>query len=73
MNIQARKIEFVQEFLKLQNEDIISSLEKFLRMEKEISINPMTTKELNKRIELSESDFENGNYKSNSELKAKYK
>jgi len=73
MNIQARKIEFVQEFLKLQSEDIISSLEKFLRMEKEMSVKPMTTKELNKRIELSESDFENGNYKSNSELKAKYK
>ncbi|NOZ47279.1 MAG: hypothetical protein GXO79_10940 [Chlorobi bacterium] len=73
MNIQARKIEFVQEFLKLQSEDIISSLEKFLKMEKELVVNPMTTKELNKRIELSESDFENGNYKSNSELKAKYK
>jgi len=73
MNIQARKIEFIQEFLKLQSEDVISSLEKFLKMEKEITINRMTTKELNKRIELSESDFENGNYKSNSELKAKYK
>jgi hypothetical protein len=73
MNIQARKIEFIQEFLKLQSEDIISSLEKFLKMEKELTINPMSTKDLNKRIELSESDFENGNYKSNSELKAKYK
>lgn len=72
MNIQARKIEFVQEFLKLQREDIISSLENFLKMEKELIIKPISTKELNKRIELSESDFENGNYKNNSELKAKY-
>jgi len=73
MDIQARKIEFIQEFLKLQSEDIISNLEKFLKIEKELNIKPMTNKILNKRIESSESDFENGNYKSNSELMAKYK
>ncbi|MFK5891118.1 MAG: hypothetical protein QM486_10365 [Flavobacteriaceae bacterium] len=72
MNIQARKIEFIQEFLKLQSEEVILRMEKFLKMEKELIINPMSTKELNKRLELSESDFENNNYKTNSELKAKY-
>ncbi len=72
MDIQARKIEFVQEFLKLQSEEIITHLESFLKLEKEISIEPMTTKELNSRIDKSELDFENGKFKSNSELLSKY-
>ena len=61
MNIQARKIEFIQEFLKLQSEDIISRLENFLKMEKEAVY-----------IDLSESDFDNNKFKSNTELMAKY-
>lgn len=72
MNIQARKIEFIQEFLKLQSEDIILRLENFLKMEKEATFKPLTTDELNKRIDLSESDFNNKKFKSNTELKAKY-
>ena len=34
MNLEARKIQFVQEFLKLQSEEIVSRLEKILRKEK---------------------------------------
>ena len=34
MNLEARKIEFVQEFLKLQSEEVISRLEKILKKEK---------------------------------------
>ncbi len=72
MDIQARKIEFIQEFLKLQSEDAVSRLENFLRIEKESDVKPMTTQELNKRIDQSEADFENNRFKSNTELKAKY-
>jgi hypothetical protein len=72
MDIQARKTAFVQEFLKLQSEEIITHLENFLKLEKEISLEPMTTKELNSRIDKSELDFENGKFKSNSELLSKY-
>ncbi len=72
MDIQARKIEFIQEFLKLQSEDIVLRLERFLKMEKEATFKPLTTEELNKRIDLSESDFSNKKFKSNTELKAKY-
>ena len=76
MNIEARKIEFVQEFLKLQSEDAISRLEKILRKEKSGSdekiFEPMTQEELDKRIDQSESDFQNNRYKSSSELLAKY-
>ncbi len=76
MNIEARKIEFIQEFLKLQNEDAISKLEKILKKEKgtteESLFNPMTIDELNKRIDKSESDFNNNRFKTSSELLAKY-
>lgn len=76
MNIEARKIEFVQEFLKLESEDAISKLEKILREEKNNSderiVEPMTKEELNKRIDQSESDFQNNRYKSSTELLAKY-
>ena len=76
MNIEARKIEFVQEFLKVQSEDVISRLEKILRKENNTSderiIEPMTKEELNKRIDQSESDFRNERFKSSSELLAKY-
>lgn len=76
MNLEARKIEFVQEFLKLQSEEAISRLEKILRNEKKMSENrlvePMTQDELNKRIDKSESDFQNNRFKSSAELLAKY-
>lgn len=35
MNLEARKISFVQEFLKLQNEDVVNSLEKLLQQHKD--------------------------------------
>lgn len=64
MNIEARKIEFVQEFLKLQSEEAISKLEKILRKEKNHSDNrkaePMSVRELNRRIDKSMEDSKNG-------------
>ena len=76
MNIEARKIEFIQEFLKVQSEDVISRFEKLLRKENNISdekrFQPMTMEELNKRIDQSESDFKNNRFKTSSELLAKY-
>ncbi len=77
MNLEARKIQFVQEFLKLQSEEVVSRLEKILRKEKIDSedriVEPMTQDELDKRIDQSESDFRNNRFKSSSELLAKYK
>ena len=76
MNLEARKIEFIKEFLKLQSEEAISRLEKILRKEKIASekrlFEPMTQDELNKRIDQSESDFQNNRFKSSAELLAKY-
>jgi len=76
MNIEARKIEFVQEFLKVQSEDVITRLEEILRKGDNIFderiLEPMTEEELNKRIDQSESDFRNNRFKSSSELLSKY-
>lgn len=77
MNLEARKIEFVQEFLKLQSEEAVSRLEKILRKERKASderiFEPMTQDELNKRIDKSESHFQSNRFKSSSQLLAKYK
>jgi hypothetical protein len=75
MNLEARKIEFVKEFLNLQSEDIVARLEKMLSNEldsSEKTFEPMTKSELNKRIEKSESDFRNNRFKRSSELLTKY-
>lgn len=76
MDLQTRKLEFIQEFLKLQSEEAISRLEKLLRKEKKASmkkdVKPMTKEELDKRIDQSEADFKNKRYKTSSELLSKY-
>jgi len=77
MDLQSRKIEFVQDFLKLQSEEAISRLEKLLKKEKKNVVGKefqsMTKKELNKRIDQSEDDFKNKRFKKTSELLSKYK
>jgi len=76
MDLQSRKIEFVQEFLKLRSEEAISRLEKLLKKEKKNVIGkefkPMTEQELIKRIDQSESDFKDNRFKKSSELLSKY-
>lgn len=77
MDLQTRKIEFVQEFLKLQDEAAVARLEKLLEKEKSSDnaegFKPMTQEELNHRIDQAESDFEKGRFKTTSELLSKYK
>ncbi|MDP5101405.1 MAG: hypothetical protein NWQ09_08760 [Nonlabens sp.] len=77
MNLETRKIVFIQEFLKVQSEEVIARIEKLLKTERspaeEKLLKPISAKELNDRIEQSESDFENNRFKSSSELLAKYK
>jgi len=64
MNIEARKIEFIQEFLKLQREETISKLEKILQKERKYldsrKTDTMSARELNKRIDKSMEDSRNG-------------
>jgi len=56
-NHEFRNLEFVQEFLKLQNEETISKLERLLIFEKKGTVDtvsvPMGKEELNLRIDQS--------------------
>ena len=72
MDIEARKIELIQEIIKLKSEEIISSLEDFFSTKDESALKPFSVKELEKRIAKSEDDFENGRVISHEELFAKY-
>ena len=64
MDIQSRKIAFVQEFLNVQNEDLLAYLEKILDEGKKLllkdKIQPMTIEEFYKRIDQSMKDSKNG-------------
>ena len=71
MDLQSRKIEFMQEFLKIQSEEVISRLENILRKEKQENFNPMSVEEFNLRIDKSMEDSKNGKLIEASELKAK--
>lgn len=57
MDLQARKIAFVQEFLKLSNEKKITQLEHILRTNDE-HLHPMSMEEFNGRIDKSLLDSE---------------
>lgn len=75
MDLEARKISFVQEFLRLQNEEIVSGLEKLLRKRKieliEQNFKPMTMEQYNAEIDQALDDSKNGRMIKASDLKAK--
>ncbi|HHV84452.1 MAG TPA: hypothetical protein GXX42_01360 [Petrimonas sp.] len=54
MDLQTRKIKFVQEFLGLEDEKLISRFERLIRAE------GMRVRDLHRRIDLSMTDSENG-------------
>lgn len=76
LDIQTRKILFLQEFLRLNSEESIARLERLLNKEMKgkdkSSPSPMTVDELNKRIDRSEADFQAGRYTESAELIKKY-
>lgn len=76
MDIQSRKLEFIQDFLKLQSEEVIAQFEKLLKkaknIEEENKLENLSVEELNERISKSEDDFENKKFKTTSELLSKY-
>lgn len=72
MDLQTQKIEFVQEFLKIQDEEIILNLRNFLNKSLNKTI-PMSLENFNQEIDLSLMDSMNNNIISASELKKKFK
>ncbi len=72
MDLQARKIHFVQEFLRLNNENIISKFEQILHSEKKKlysgNPSPMSLTDFNRIIDNAEDDAESGRVKDTFEL-----
>jgi len=64
MDIQARKVLFIQEFLRVADDELVTKLEGLLRIERkkkfETELHPMTFKEFNEIIDKSEDDIKNG-------------
>ena len=73
MDIQTRKLNFVQEFLRLKNEELIQKFEKILLEERkkqyEENLKPYTIEEYNNLIDEAKSDAEYGRIKETGELK----
>ena len=70
MNIETRKIEFVQAFLNLQSEELISQFEKLLKKAKqsERELKPFSIEELNSSIDSSLEDSTNDEITESNEL-----
>ncbi len=76
MDLETRKKEFVREFLKVQNEEIIIQLENILRKENKSvqdKAEPMSVEEFNLRIDKSMDDSRSGKLVEASDLKARMK
>jgi hypothetical protein len=77
MDIQTRKINFVQEFLRLRNIKLIEKLEKVLLEDKakdyEANLKPMSIDNFNKMIDKSIDDAKQGNVANAQELKESVK
>jgi len=75
MDLQTRKITFVQEFLRLQNEEIISGLENLLKTKKieqyEKKLTPMSTDQFNQEIDQSLLDSQEDRVSSVNDIKKK--
>jgi hypothetical protein len=77
MDLQVRKLNFIQEFLRITDENIISKLEYLIKIEKkkqhESDFKPMEITEFYKMIDQAKADSENGNVISQQDLKTKIK
>jgi predicted transcriptional regulator len=77
MNIEARKLVLIEEFLRIQDENLINKLESFIRQEKKIShernLSPIPLNEFHEMIDQAMRDSESGRVISHKELKKKVK
>ena len=77
MDIQTRKLNFIQEFLRLRNIKLIEKLEKILLEDKakdyEANLKPISIDNLNKMVDKSIEDAKHGNVSDARELKESVK
>ena len=70
MDLQTRKLNLISYLAQLQDEKFLERIEKYImnEQETEYDLKPFTVDELKNRIEKSEKDFKNGNFKTQDEL-----
>lgn len=77
MNIEARKIIFIEDYLRVSDESIISKLEHLLKTEKkklhERELHPMSVQDFNAMIDYAEADIKKDKIISQDDLKNKIK
>lgn len=77
MDLEARKLSFIQEIIRIENRDIIDGLEKMLLKWKseiyEKSLKPMSVEQFNTDIDKSLEDSKNDRVISATDLKAEIK
>ncbi|MCH8545501.1 MAG: hypothetical protein LAT54_02095 [Cryomorphaceae bacterium] len=77
MDIQARKLNLIEEFLKISDEKIIEKLEFFIRLEKQrknnTALEAMTLEEFYAMIDQAKEDQANGRVVSHEALKQRIK
>lgn len=77
MNIQARKLAFIEEFLKISDEGIIDKLQSLIKAEiqklHDRDVKPMSLAEFHEMIDQAKLDKKNGRVISHNDLKAKVK
>lgn len=75
MNIEAKKLPFIQEFLRIDNEKIINALENLLHKSKsevfEEKMKPMSIEQLNSEIDTAIEDEKNNRFTNAKDLKQK--
>ncbi|MDO5510158.1 MAG: hypothetical protein Q4F57_05640 [Weeksellaceae bacterium] len=73
MNIEARKISFIQEYLRIDNEDILNAVENFFYKTKsevfEDNLKPMTLEKFNEEIDQALEDENNSDLTKVEDLK----
>ena len=77
MDIQARKLGLIEEFLRISDESLITKLESIIREEKKLShernLKPMSLNDFHEMIDQAKRDSDAGRVISHQELKKKVK
>lgn len=70
MDLQTRKLNLITYLAQIQDEQFIEKIEEFIlvKHESEPEFKQLSVEELIQRIQQSENDFKNGNFKSQEEL-----
>lgn len=77
MDIQAHKLEFLSEYLRVNDETILLKLSNLLRQERQKRVKdklkPMTQEELSSKLKRAENDILEGNVMNQEEIEAIFK